>query len=116
MDLREWSKELPDDFFLCLVGDMITEENVPTYQTIINTNDSVRVLFLDLKVCCICRIPGQRTIPILVLFIPHFRRGLPSFPMGILPGLLKIMGRSIWPRYVEQLHLTKSSMRLLTPR
>ncbi|CAL9045955.1 unnamed protein product [Musa banksii] len=46
MDLREWSKELPDDFFLCLVGDMITEENVPTYQTIINTNDSVRVLFL----------------------------------------------------------------------
>ncbi|PIN20399.1 Acyl-[acyl-carrier-protein] desaturase [Handroanthus impetiginosus] len=41
-ELRERSKELPDDYFVVLVGDMITEEALPTYQTMINTLDGVR--------------------------------------------------------------------------
>lgn len=35
--LRERAKELPDDHLVCLVGDMITEEALPTYQTLLNT-------------------------------------------------------------------------------
>ncbi|GAA0157993.1 hypothetical protein LIER_15130 [Lithospermum erythrorhizon] len=41
-ELRERSKELPDDYFVVLVGDMITEEALPTYQTMLNTLDGVR--------------------------------------------------------------------------
>ncbi|RRT49424.1 hypothetical protein B296_00023550 [Ensete ventricosum] len=41
-ELRGHSKELPNDYFVCLVGDMIAEQNLPTYQTILNTNDGVR--------------------------------------------------------------------------
>uniref|UniRef100_A0A0C9S957 Acyl-[acyl-carrier-protein] desaturase n=1 Tax=Wollemia nobilis TaxID=56998 RepID=A0A0C9S957_9CONI len=41
-DLRERSLELPDDYLVCLVGDMITEEALPTYQTMLNTLDGVR--------------------------------------------------------------------------
>ncbi|XP_022962143.1 acyl-[acyl-carrier-protein] desaturase, chloroplastic [Cucurbita moschata] len=42
MELRERAKELPDDYFVVLVGDMITEEALPTYQTMLNTLDGVR--------------------------------------------------------------------------
>ncbi|THU51200.1 hypothetical protein C4D60_Mb06t28490 [Musa balbisiana] len=41
-ELRERSKEIPDDYYVCLVGDMITEEALPTYQTMLNTLDGVR--------------------------------------------------------------------------
>ncbi|KAL0382587.1 UNVERIFIED_CONTAM: Stearoyl-[acyl-carrier-protein] 9-desaturase, chloroplastic [Sesamum calycinum] len=41
-ELRERSREIPDDYFVVLVGDMITEEALPTYQTMINTLDAVR--------------------------------------------------------------------------
>ncbi|KAF8391761.1 hypothetical protein HHK36_021995 [Tetracentron sinense] len=41
-ELRELSKEIPDDYFDVLVGDMITEEALPTYQTILNPLDGVR--------------------------------------------------------------------------
>lgn len=41
-ELRERSRELPDDYFVVLVGDMITEEALPTYQTMLNTLDGVR--------------------------------------------------------------------------
>lgn len=41
-ELRERSKELSDDYFVVLVGDMITEEALPTYQTMLNTLDGVR--------------------------------------------------------------------------
>lgn len=40
--LRARTAELPDDYFVVLVGDMITEEALPTYQTMINTLDGVR--------------------------------------------------------------------------
>uniref|UniRef100_A0A291I2A8 Acyl-[acyl-carrier-protein] desaturase n=1 Tax=Paeonia ostii TaxID=459177 RepID=A0A291I2A8_9MAGN len=42
MELRKRAKELPDDYFVVLVGDMITEEALPTYQTMLNTLDGVR--------------------------------------------------------------------------
>ncbi|KAA8527243.1 hypothetical protein F0562_034660 [Nyssa sinensis] len=35
-ELRERTKEIPDDYFAVLVGDMITEEALPTYQTRFN--------------------------------------------------------------------------------
>jgi len=38
-ELRERARELPDDYFVVLVGDMITEEALPTYQTMLNTLD-----------------------------------------------------------------------------
>lgn len=40
--LRDRAAELPDDFFVVLVGDMITEDALPTYQTMINTLEGVR--------------------------------------------------------------------------
>ncbi|KAK8647214.1 hypothetical protein V6N13_120962 [Hibiscus sabdariffa] len=40
--LRERTAELPDDYFVVLVGDMITEEALPTYQTMTNTLDGVK--------------------------------------------------------------------------
>lgn len=36
-DLREAAQGVPDDVFVVLVGDMITEEALPTYQTLLNT-------------------------------------------------------------------------------
>lgn len=41
-ELRERAKEIPDDYFVVLVGDMVTEEALPTYQTMLNTLDGVR--------------------------------------------------------------------------
>ncbi|EEE57050.1 acyl-[acyl-carrier-protein] desaturase 3, chloroplastic [Oryza sativa Japonica Group] len=37
--LRERAAGLPDDHLVCLVGDMVTEEALPTYQTMLNTMD-----------------------------------------------------------------------------
>jgi len=41
-ELRQRAKEIPDEYFVCLVGDMVTEEALPTYQTMLNTLDGVR--------------------------------------------------------------------------
>lgn len=41
-EIRLRAKEILDDYFVCLVGDMITEEALPTYQTWINSLDGVR--------------------------------------------------------------------------
>ncbi|KAM7489555.1 hypothetical protein LguiB_027039 [Lonicera macranthoides] len=41
-ELRERTKEVPDEYFVVLVGDMITEEALPTYQTTMNNLDGVR--------------------------------------------------------------------------
>ncbi|KAK1432335.1 hypothetical protein QVD17_09231 [Tagetes erecta] len=40
--LRHRTSNLPDEYFVVLVGDMITEDALPTYQTMINTLDGVR--------------------------------------------------------------------------
>ncbi|XP_042498564.1 stearoyl-[acyl-carrier-protein] 9-desaturase 6, chloroplastic-like [Macadamia integrifolia] len=40
-ELRERSSELPDDYLVVLVGDMITEEALPTYQSFVNRLDGV---------------------------------------------------------------------------
>ncbi|XP_047146932.1 stearoyl-[acyl-carrier-protein] 9-desaturase 6, chloroplastic [Vigna umbellata] len=40
--LRERTKELPDEYFVVLVGDMVTEDALPTYQTMINNLDGVK--------------------------------------------------------------------------
>lgn len=36
-ELREMASELPDEVMVVLVGDMVTEEALPTYQTLLNT-------------------------------------------------------------------------------
>lgn len=41
-ELRRRAAHLPDDYFVCLVGDTITEEALPTYQTMLNTLDGTR--------------------------------------------------------------------------
>ncbi|RVW69313.1 Stearoyl-[acyl-carrier-protein] 9-desaturase, chloroplastic [Vitis vinifera] len=41
-ELKERAKGIPDDYFVVLVGDMITEEALPTYQTLFNTTDGIR--------------------------------------------------------------------------
>ncbi|XP_068662065.1 stearoyl-[acyl-carrier-protein] 9-desaturase, chloroplastic-like [Aristolochia californica] len=41
-ELQKRSRELPDDYFVCLVGDMITEEALPSYQSFLNSFDGVR--------------------------------------------------------------------------
>ncbi|CAK9145728.1 unnamed protein product [Ilex paraguariensis] len=40
--LRDRTAALPDEYFVVLVGDLITEDALPTYQTMINTLDGVR--------------------------------------------------------------------------
>ena len=42
MALRERAQNLPDDYLVTLVGDLITEEALPTYMTMLNTLDGVR--------------------------------------------------------------------------
>ncbi|EFJ20422.1 hypothetical protein SELMODRAFT_418316 [Selaginella moellendorffii] len=41
-ELRERAESLPNDYFFCLVGNMITEEALPTYWTMLNTLDGTR--------------------------------------------------------------------------
>lgn len=41
-EIKHRASEIPDEYFVCLVGQMITEEALPTYLTVINTNDGVR--------------------------------------------------------------------------
>jgi acyl-[acyl-carrier-protein] desaturase len=41
-DLRERAADIPDDLLLCLIGDMVTEEALPTYMAMLNTLDGVR--------------------------------------------------------------------------
>ncbi|CAL8468822.1 g8363 [Coccomyxa elongata] len=42
VDLRKRTDNLPDDYWVVLVGDMITEEALPTYMAMLNTLDGVR--------------------------------------------------------------------------
>ncbi|KAI4342827.1 hypothetical protein MLD38_027398 [Melastoma candidum] len=42
MEIRKHAREIPDDYFIVLIGDMITEEALPTYQTMVNTLDGVQ--------------------------------------------------------------------------
>lgn len=42
IELRERTKNLPDDYWVVLAGDMITEEALPTYMAMLNTLDGVR--------------------------------------------------------------------------
>ncbi|KAK2453322.1 Plant stearoyl-acyl-carrier-protein desaturase family protein [Trifolium repens] len=39
--LRDRTKDLPDEYFVVLVGDMVTEDALPTYQSMINGLDGV---------------------------------------------------------------------------
>ena len=41
-ELRKRTDCLPDSYFVVLVGDMITEEALPTYMAMLNTLDGVR--------------------------------------------------------------------------
>ena len=41
-ELRERAAGIPDEYLVCLVGNMITEEALPTYQTALNTVDGLR--------------------------------------------------------------------------
>eukprot|EP00898_Chlorokybus_atmophyticus_P004043 jgi/Chlat1/463/Chrsp103S01079 len=41
-DLQARAKDLTDEYFVTLIGDMITEEALPTYQTMLNTLDGTR--------------------------------------------------------------------------
>ncbi|XP_038982871.1 stearoyl-[acyl-carrier-protein] 9-desaturase, chloroplastic-like isoform X2 [Phoenix dactylifera] len=41
-EMRDRAAGIPDDYYVCLVGNMITEEALPTYQSVINTFDGVR--------------------------------------------------------------------------
>ena len=39
-ELRKRTGDIPDEYFVALVGDMITEEALPTYQTRINSTEN----------------------------------------------------------------------------
>ncbi|ERN18934.1 hypothetical protein AMTRI_Chr07g75900 [Amborella trichopoda] len=41
-EIQKQCSEIPDDYFVCLIGDMITEEALPTYQSMLNINDITR--------------------------------------------------------------------------
>ena len=42
VELRKRAEALPDNYLVVLVGDMITEEALPTYMAMLNTLDGVR--------------------------------------------------------------------------
>ncbi|KAJ8646188.1 hypothetical protein MRB53_007936 [Persea americana] len=42
IELQNRASEIPDHYFVCLVGDMITEEALPTYLSMLNSFDGVR--------------------------------------------------------------------------
>ncbi|URE08617.1 hypothetical protein MUK42_35377 [Musa troglodytarum] len=42
MALRSRAAEIPDAYYVCLVGNMITEEALPTYENVLNTFDGTR--------------------------------------------------------------------------
>ncbi|RWR74611.1 stearoyl-ACP desaturase-like protein 5 [Cinnamomum micranthum f. kanehirae] len=42
MELQNRASDIPDDYYVCLVGDMITEEALPTYLSMVNSFDGVR--------------------------------------------------------------------------
>lgn len=42
VELQKRTQSLPDDYLVVLVGDMITEEALPTYMAMLNTLDGVR--------------------------------------------------------------------------
>ena len=41
-ELRTRTQSLPDDYLVVLVGDLVTEEALPTYMAMLNTLDGVR--------------------------------------------------------------------------
>ncbi|KAH7858867.1 hypothetical protein Vadar_028913 [Vaccinium darrowii] len=41
-EIKERAKEIPDEYFVVLVGDMVTEEALPTYQSFLNSLDGVK--------------------------------------------------------------------------
>lgn len=41
-EVQERAREIPDEFYVCLVGDMVTEEALPTYQSMLNSFEGVR--------------------------------------------------------------------------
>ncbi|RWR80424.1 stearoyl-acyl-carrier-protein 9-desaturase, chloroplastic [Cinnamomum micranthum f. kanehirae] len=41
-EIKQRASDIPDEYFVCLVGHMITEEALPTYLTMFNNNDGVR--------------------------------------------------------------------------
>ena len=50
---------LPDDYWVVLVGDMITEEALPTYMAMLNTLDGVRDETGAAQVCTRARVGGE---------------------------------------------------------
>jgi hypothetical protein len=42
MELRKSTLNTPDEYYVALIGDMITEEALPTYMAMLNTLDGVR--------------------------------------------------------------------------
>jgi len=36
-ELRARAREIPDDYYVCLVGNMVTEEALPTYHAALNS-------------------------------------------------------------------------------
>lgn len=41
-ELRSRAKEVPDDYFVVLVGDMVTEEALPTYQSRLSVSNAIK--------------------------------------------------------------------------
>lgn len=55
MELRKRTDNLPDDYLVVFVGDMITEEALPTYMTMLNTLDGAHSLLHSFSTpgCCV---------------------------------------------------------------
>jgi acyl-[acyl-carrier-protein] desaturase len=51
-ELRKRTDCLPDDYWVVLTGDLITEEALPTYMAMLNTLDGVRDETVGLQPQC----------------------------------------------------------------
>lgn len=63
-ELRERTDCLPDDYWVVLTGDLITEEALPTYMAMLNTLDGVRDETVRVSVECVV----QQTLQLLPVF------------------------------------------------
>jgi acyl-[acyl-carrier-protein] desaturase len=50
LELRRGAQQLPNDYLVVLVGDMVTEEALPSYMNMLNTLDCTKVC----ELCVMC--------------------------------------------------------------
>ncbi|KAJ7564303.1 hypothetical protein O6H91_02G012200 [Diphasiastrum complanatum] len=94
LELKQQASHLPDDYLVCLVGDMITKEALPTYQSVFNTFEGVRdTTGASPMPWGVGFAPGQRRRTDIVIYSSgstHRQQPIQRIHLHILPGACHI--------------------------